>query len=286
MNHQRFVVACIQSTPTDDLAENIDRLSASIEVAASSGAKLIATPEYSVFLHASGKLMRESALPERDHPAVVHVKTLAKRLCVWVVLGSVVVRTAEGNIANRSIVISEKGEIVARYDKIHMFDATLPNGRTIRESSTYAPGSTATVIDSPWGRLGLSICYDLRFPSLYRELAQSGAQLLLVPSAFTKATGTLHWHSLLKARAIENRAYILAPATCGSHPGGHETFGHAMILDPDGLEIAAASELPDVLFAEIDLESVTKARARIPSLMHDRPFELEVVSMGNRGNRT
>lgn len=277
MNPSRVVIGCVQVTPGDDMQINIDRISEAVGIAASQGARLIATPEYSFFLHASGRAMRESACEESAHPALAHFSQLARALRLWLLLGSVVVKTPDGNIVNRSIVIDDRGEIASRYDKIHMFDATLPDGRAIRESSTYTPGSEAVVVASPWGRLGLSICYDLRFPGLYRMLALAGARMLFVPSAFTKATGSVHWHALVKARAIENRAYVIAPATCGTHPGGHQTYGHAIIVDPDGRELASAGDAPDVICAEIDLDIVTMARERIPSLIHERPFELNVV---------
>ncbi|WP_277183925.1 carbon-nitrogen hydrolase family protein [Caballeronia sp. BR00000012568055] len=278
MSNERFIVGCVQTTPTDDLRANIDQVSRSIEIAAQRGATLVATPEYSFFLHASGRSMRDSAAREEDHPALPQFVSIARKHRIWLILGSLVIRTDEGNIVNRSIVISDQGEIVARYDKIHMFDATLPSGRTIRESSSYTPGTRAVLVNTPWGRLGITVCYDLRFPALYRALAQSGAQILLVPSAFTRATGSLHWHTLLKARAIENRAFVVAPATCGTHPGGHETYGHSLIVDPDGREVAAAGEAPDVICAEIDLDVVSVARARMPSLTHDRAFETSHIS--------
>ena len=159
-----------------------------------------------------------------------------------------------------------------------MFDVTLPNGREIRESSTYVSGNRAVVAATPWAQLGLSICYDVRFPALYRALAQAGAEVLVVPAAFTKATGTVHWKALLQARAIENGAYVVAAATCGTHPGGHETYGHAMIVDPNGQVVAEAGVEPDVICATIDLSVVAAARSRLPSLTHDRAFELDASS--------
>ena len=183
--------------------------------------------------------------------------------------------TNEDKLTNRSFLISAAGEVVAHYDKIHMFDVTLPNGREIRESSTYVSGNRAVVAATPWAQLGLSICYDVRFPALYRALAQAGAEVLVVPAAFTKATGTVHWKALLQARAIENGAYVVAAATCGTHPGGHETYGHAMIIDPNGQVVAEAGVEPDVICATIDLAVVAAARGRLPSLTHDRAFELD-----------
>ena len=182
------------------------------------GASLVLLPEYVSFLHASGKVMRENACQETEDPALSRFPRLAREQRVWLVVGSLVLLTDDQRIVNRSFLISADGEVVARYDKIHMFDATLPGGRVIRESSTYGSGGEAVVVDTPWARLGLSICYDLRFPSLYRALAQAGAEVLVVPSAFTKATGALHWNALLQARAIENGAYVLAPPLAGFTP--------------------------------------------------------------------
>ncbi|UUZ77205.1 carbon-nitrogen hydrolase family protein [Polaromonas sp. P1(28)-13] len=274
MSGTRFIAGCIQVCPDDDRQANIERACDAVQAAVRMGASLIAMPEYVSFLHASGKAMRMSALREEDDPALARFRQLAKEQRIWILIGSLVLAAGEEKAANRSFVISDSGDIVARYDKLHMFDATLPNGRMIRESSSYAQGNQAVLAQTPWGRLGMSICYDVRFPQLYRVLSQGGAEMLVVPSAFTKATGQMHWKTLIQARAIENAAYVLAPATCGTHPGGHETYGHAMIVDPTGKVIAQAGEAPDVICAEIDIAQVAAARGRIPSLLHDHPFEL------------
>jgi predicted amidohydrolase len=218
--------------------------------------------------------MRAQAMPERDDPALPRFRALAREHRIWILVGSIALATGDGKLVNRSFLIADDGEVTARYDKIHMFDATLPGGRVIRESSAYVPGHRAVIARTPWAQLGLSICYDVRFPSLYRALAQAGADVLAVPSAFTKATGTLHWKTLLQARAIENRAYVVAAATCGTHPGGHQTYGHAMIVDPDGQVLAEAGDEPEVICALIDPAVASAARVRIPSLTHDREFEL------------
>ena len=274
MTTPKVVVGCVQVTPDADRKANIERACAAVRVAARQGASLVLLPEYVSFLHASGKVMRENAQPEAEDSALLRFRLLAREERVWLLVGSLVLATEDDRIVNRSFVITEEGDVISRYDKIHMFDATLPGGRVIRESSTYSSGSRAVVVDTPVGRIGMSICYDLRFPMLYRALAQAGAELLVVPSAFTKATGAMHWRALLQARAIENGAYVLAPATCGMHPGGHETYGHSLIVDPTGQVVASAGTEPDVICAEIDTGAVAAARTRLPSLSHDRPFTL------------
>jgi predicted amidohydrolase len=271
----RFTIGCVQVTPGDDREANIAEAAKAIRAAAARGASLVVLPEYVGYLHASGGAMRNAALAEDADPALSAFRALARELGVWIVVGSLALATDSDKLANRSFLLSAQGDIVARYDKIHMFDATLPGGRVICESSSYRSGTRAVVANTPWARLGLSVCYDVRFPALYRALSQAGAQVLMVPSAFTKATGTLHWRALLQARAIENGAYVVAAATCGTHPGGHQTHGHAMIVDPNGQVIAEAGDEPAVLCAEIDVAAVTAFRERIPSLSHDRAFQVE-----------
>ena len=273
----RITVGCVQVAPDDKREANIDRACDGVRTAARKGASLVLMPEYVSFLHASGRVMRESARFEHEDPALPRFKLVAREQRVWLVAGSLVLMRDDERIVNRSFVIDADGEVVARYDKIHMFDATLPGGRVIRESSTYASGTDAVVVDTPRARIGMSICYDLRFPLLYRALAQAGAEVLVVPSAFTKATGVMHWKALLQARAIENGAYVIAPATCGIHPGGHETYGHSLIVDPTGRIVASAGTEPDVVCAELDLAMVETIRARIPSLTHDRAFTVTQV---------
>jgi deaminated glutathione amidase len=270
-----FVIGCVQVNPSDDRQVGIAKAEMAIRTAVSKGASLVVLPEYATFLHASGNVMRSNALREEDDPALARFCQVAKEEGVWLLVGSLALATDRGKLANRSFLISASGTIVSRYDKIHMFDATLPGGRTIRESSSYEPGTKAVVVDTPWAKLGMSICYDVRFPALYRALAHSGAQIIVVPAAFTKATGELHWKTLLQARAIENSAYVVAAATCGIHPGGHETFGHAMIVDPNGRVIAEAGDEPEVICATVDISKVESVRGRMPSLEHDRAFDVQ-----------
>lgn len=275
MGIDTFVVGCVQVNPGDDRQVGIEEAEKAVRTAVNKGASLVVLPEYVTFLHASGNVMRSNALREEDDPALSRFRRLAKEEGVWLLVGSLALATDGGKLANRSFLISASGNVVSRYDKIHMFDATLPGGRTIRESSSYEPGTKAIVVDTPWAKLGMSICYDVRFPALYRALAHAGAQILLVPAAFTKATGTLHWKALLQARAIENGAYVVAAATCGSHPGGHETYGHAMIVDPNGRVVAEAGDEPEVICATIDVSMVESVRGRMPSLQHDRAFDVQ-----------
>lgn len=275
MGIDTFVVGCVQVNPGDDRQVGIEEAEKAVRTAVNKGALLVVLPEYVTFLHASGNVMRSNALREEDDPALSRFRRLAKEEGVWLLVGSLALATDGGKLANRSFLISASGNVVSRYDKIHMFDATLPGGRTIRESSSYEPGTKAIVVDTPWAKLGMSICYDVRFPALYRALAHAGAQILLVPAAFTKATGTLHWKALLQARAIENGAYVVAAATCGIHPGGHETYGHAMIVDPNGRVVAEAGEEPEVICATIDVSMVEAVRGRMPSLQHDRAFDVQ-----------
>jgi hypothetical protein len=216
--------------------------------------------------------MRESALPHDGGEVLAEMQELARELAVWLLLGSLTVRTAGERIANRSVLIAADGVVAATYDKIHMFDVTLPDGKVIRESSAYLPGERAVVADTPWGRLGLAVCYDLRFPALFRALAQAGAAFISVPSSFQRQTGPAHWHTLLRARAIENACFIFAPAMCGDHPGDRQTYGHSLIIDPWGEIIADGGEAPGIVYGEVDPARVAKVRKMLPSLEHDRGF--------------
>jgi predicted amidohydrolase len=265
-------VACLQLNSGSDLTANVANVRAMARQAAAGGAKFVLTPEYALMLDGRGRVMREGALPADGGAALGEMRELARDLGVWLLLGSLTVRTEEERIANRSVLVAADGAIVASYDKIHMFDVTLPDGKVIRESSAYRPGDRAVVADTPWGRLGLTVCYDLRFPGLYRALAQAGAQFISVPSSFQRQTGKAHWHALLRARAIENECYVIAPAMCGDHPGDRQTYGHSLIVDPWGEIIADGGDAPGIVHGEIDLTRVAKVRKMIPALEHDRDF--------------
>lgn len=263
-----------------DPAGNIATASVLIREAAGAGAKLVMTPEITNMMEPRRKLMLEKARPEAQDPALAAFRELAAELGLWLLIGSLVLRAGENSdedaggekAVNRSILIDPKGQIAARYDKIHMFDVEIPDGQSYRESKAYAAGGRAVLADLPWGRLGMTVCYDLRFPKLYRALAQAGAGFLTVPSAFTRFTGEAHWHVLLQARAIETGCYVFAPAQCGAHDGGRETYGHSLIVAPWGEVLADGGEAPGAILAEIDPNQITKARAMIPALTHDRDF--------------
>ena len=267
-------VACLQLCPSDDLDGNAQAALALAREAVRAGAQFLLLPEYAAVLHGSGRVMRETARPEDAHTLLIELRALARESGVWILIGSLTIPVQDERIANRSVLISGDGELVARYDKIHMFDATLPSGRSIRESSLYQPGTQAVVAGTPWGGLGLSICYDLRFPYLYRALAAAGAVFMAVPSAFTASTGPLHWEALVRARAIENGCFVFAPATCGTHPGDHATHGHSLIVDPMGRILADGGTEPGICYADIDPGETTRVRGMLPSLAHTRSFDM------------
>lgn len=267
-----FRAACVQLNSGSDLGANLRAASTAVRTAAAGGAQLIALPEYAVLLDGSGRVMRENSYPEQAHPALEAFRALARECGVWLLLGSLTVKLDEALLANRSYLLAPDGAVAAAYDKIHMFDVTLPSGKAIRESSAYRPGARAVVAPTPWGGLGMTVCYDLRFPQLFRALSQAGALFLAVPSSFQRETGVAHWHALLRARAIENLAYVLAPAMCGEHPNGRSTYGHSLIVDPWGRVIAELGDEPGICYAEIDPAEVQRVRGMLPALTHDRPF--------------
>ena len=271
-----FKLACIQANTGNDLAANLSSVTSIIREAAANGAQWVLTPEYTLMMDGSGRVMRDNALPADGGAPLAELQALAKELNIWLLIGSLTLRTgdeADTRIVNRSFLVNAQGEIVATYDKIHMFDVTLPDGKVIRESSAYRPGDKAVVTDTPWGKLGLTVCYDLRFPALFRRLAQAGAQIITVPSSFQRQTGKAHWHVLLQARAIENGCYIIAPAMCGDHAGNRQTFGHTLVVNPWGEVIADGGDAPGITYAEVDVARVGKVRGMIPSLTHDRPYD-------------
>jgi predicted amidohydrolase len=267
-----FKVACVQLNSGNDMNANLQAAEAAIRGAAAAGAQLITLPEYAALLDGSGRVMRENSYPEDVHPALSRLRALALETRTWLLIGSLTIKADEERMVNRSYLLSDAGEITARYDKIHMFDVTLPSGKVIRESSAYQPGAQAVVASTPWGLLGMTICYDLRFPHLYRALAKAGALFLAVPASFQRETGVAHWHALLRARAIENLSYVFAPAMCGDHPGHRMTYGHSLIIDPWGKIISELGAEPGVTIAEINVEEVLRVRGMLPSLEHDRDF--------------
>ena len=267
-----FKAACVQLNSGNDLAANLRAAETAIRSAAASGAQLIMLPEYAAMMDGSGRVMRENSPTEDGHPALDRFRVLARETKAWLLVGSLTIKVDDERMVNRSYLLSATGEIAARYDKIHMFDCTLPSGKVIRESSAYRPGEAAVIAPTPWGPLGMTICYDLRFPQLYRALAQAGALFLAVPSSFQRETGVAHWHALLRARAIENLSYVFAPAMCGEHPGNRTTYGHSLIIDPWGKILAELGDEPGIALAEIDVDRVAKVRGMLPSIEHDRPF--------------
>jgi predicted amidohydrolase len=267
-----FKAACLQVTAGTDMTQNCDQAAALAVEARAAGAELILMPENVAMMEWGRSALVLKAAAEEDHPALAFFRGLAREINAWLHLGSLHVLLEGGMIANRSFVIDPQGNIHARYDKIHMFDVDLGLGEVYRESATFSPGDQAVAVDLPWGRLGLSVCYDLRFPHLYRGLAQAGCDFLAVPAAFTRTTGKAHWHVLLRARAIETGCYVFAPAQCGEHVNNRQTYGHALIVSPWGEILADALEQPGWVIAEIDPRRVDEARKKIPSLDHDRAF--------------
>ena len=267
-----FTAACVQLSSGPEPAANVAAAAALIREARAAGADLVMTPETSNMLGLGRRDMMAAARPEAEDPSLAAFRELAAETGAWLLLGSLVLRASGDKLANRSLLIDPGGHIVARYDKIHMFDVEIPDGQSYRESKAYAPGAQAATADLPWGRLGMTVCYDLRFPQLYRALAQAGADFLSIPSAFTRFTGQAHWHVLLRARAIETGCFVFAPAQCGSHEGGRETYGHSLIVAPWGEVLGDGDTAPGVTLAEIDPAEVAKARAMIPALNHDRDF--------------
>ncbi len=270
-----FRLACIQTNSGNDMAANIAAATALVREAQAEGAELIALPECVAMMEWGRRNSIAKACPVDSHPALEAFRGIAAELGVWLLAGSLSVDredTGDDRIANRSFLIDAAGGVVAAYDKIHMFDVDLAGGESYRESSTYRPGEAAVLAETPFGPLGLTICYDVRFPQLYRALAQNGAELLAVPSAFTRQTGKAHWHMLLRARAIETGAYVFAPAQCGTHPRERKTYGHSLIVDPWGEVLADGGDDVGLVIADIDPARVAEARKTLPSLTHDRIF--------------
>jgi predicted amidohydrolase len=265
-------IACLQTNSGNDYAVNLATLAGMAREAAAGGAKFVFSGEYALMMDGSGRTMRERAQDAAGEPALSALAALSRELGVWHLAGSVTLASDDGRLYNRSVLISDEGRVVASYDKIHMFDATLPSGLAIRESGAYRPGERAVIAATPWGRLGMTVCYDLRFPQLYRALAGGGATMLAVPSSFQRETGKAHWHVLLRARAIENAAFVIAPALCGDHPGKRMTYGHSLVVDPWGEVLADGGEAPGVVYADLDFAQVDKVRGMLPSLTHDRSF--------------
>ena len=274
MTGSTFRVGLIQMRSGRTPAANMDAAVKMIGEAKTGGADYVQTPEMTNILERSRESLFSKIVPEENDSSLATFRELARALGIYVHVGSLAVKASADKAANRGFLIDRRGDIVARYDKIHMFDVDLKGGESYRESRSYRPGDLAVVTDLPWGRLGMTICYDLRFPALYRALAEAGATFLAIPSAFTQQTGEAHWHVLMRARAIENGCYVFAAAQAGKHENGRETFGHSLVVDPWGRIVAEGGTEPGVVMAEIDPAAVASARARVPSLQHGRRFEM------------
>jgi deaminated glutathione amidase len=270
-----FRAGLVQMTSGRDVAKNLVDASKLIRDAAKAGAQYVQTPEVTTLIERDHARLFVETRPEEGNPALAHFRALARELKIWLHIGSMGIAVSADKIANRSFLISPDGVITARYDKIHMFDVDLAGGESYRESRNFQPGDKAVVADLPWGPLGLTVCYDMRFPVLYRVLAHGGAKFIAVPSAFTVPTGKAHWHALLRARAIETQCFVFAAAQAGTHENGRVTYGHSLIISPWGEILAEGDgDTPAVITADIDVRQVDDARAKVPSLTHDREFTL------------
>lgn len=269
-----FTVACVQITSAREPDINIPVAVDLVRRARDRGADFILLPEIVNMLEPKRDAVLAKARPEAEDPALAAFRDLARETGAWLLAGSLVVKTESEpeRVANRSFLLAPDGTVAARYDKIHMFDVDLGEGERYHESRTYRPGDRAVTADLPWGRLGMTVCYDMRFPQLYRALAKRGADFFSVPAAFTRPTGRAHWHVLLRARAIENGTFVFAPAQCGEHADGRKTYGHSLIVDPWGEVLADGGEEPGIVVARIDPARVAEARAKVPAISSDREF--------------
>jgi len=267
-------IACLQTRAFADAQEALDHALDLATTAVANGAQLLVLPEYSGGLKTEGKFFDPPVFTEDSHPVVKGLRAFAQSNSVWVVLGSVAIKGDGLKFFNRTFVIDAKGSVVARYSKLHLFDIEISPTKSYKESEKVQYGDNAVVVDTPFGKLGLSICYDLRFPGLYRDLSQAGAEILLVPAAFTKKTGEAHWHILNQARAIENGAFVVAACAVDKIEGGGESYGHSLIVDPWGSIVVDGGTSTGVVQSMVDIDDVTTTRSRIPSLSHDKPYTL------------
>ena len=276
MTSTRFTAACVQMRSGRDPLANRDAAVAGIREAASRGAHFVQTPEMTSLVERNRASLFEKVRSEDEDATLAALRQVAREAGVTVHLGSIAVRAGD-KIANRAYLIDPEGDITASYDKVHLFDVDLPNGESWRESATYSGGERAVLASTPWGLLGLTICYDVRFPALYRALAEGGASFLSAPACFTRQTGEAHWHVLHRARAIETGSFMISAAQGGVHEDGRETFGHSLIVDPWGRVLAEAGTEPEVILADVDVALVDDARGRIPTLKNARAFRLEIA---------
>jgi len=270
----QFRAACVQNTASREIAANVDWVCLRIDEAVAAGADFIALPETVGLIEPINEQIPAATYSETDDIGLAAFRAKARELSVTILVGSQLI-LEDGKIFNRSFLLDTSGEIRARYNKLHMFDIELKNGESYRESDAIAPGDKAVIVETTWGKLGLSICYDLRFAALYRTLAQAGAEFITIPAAFTQTTGEAHWQTLIRARAIETGAFIIAPNQCGHHCDKRYSYGHSLIVDPWGEILADGGTEPGIIYADIDLDQVQKVRSRIPSLKNERPFTLD-----------
>jgi predicted amidohydrolase len=275
-----FTAAMVQMRTGLLPGPNLEQGTELIRQAAAQGADYVQTPEVSNMMQVNRKALFENLAAEEDDVSLKAYRALAAELKIHLHIGSLALRASSERAVNRSFLIGPDGGVIASYDKIHMFDIDLPGGESYRESANYQPGETAVISDLPWGRIGLTICYDVRFPALYRALAESGASFLSVPSAFTKKTGEAHWHTLLRARAIENGCFVFAAAQAGLHENKRETYGHSLIIDPWGVVLAEGDVETGIIMAKIDPTKVETARKTVPSLQHGRRFSVHDTKAG------
>jgi predicted amidohydrolase len=267
-------IACLQTRPMAGFDSALAEAMPLAEAAVQAGAQFLFLPEYCGGLTSEGPALRPPHAVEEQHPFLQAFRAFTAAHKVWIMLGSIAITGPEGMIINRGFILDDKGDIASRYDKIHLFDIQLSTSEVYRESATVVAGGQAVIIDTPLGRIGHTICYDLRFPQLYRALAQAGAEIIAIPAAFIQKTGEAHWHVLNRARAIENGVFIVAPCAIGDIPGGGASYGHSLVVDPWGKVLADGGASTRVVQTDIDLDKVDQARGRVPSLTHDREFSL------------
>ena len=270
-------VGIVQLNTGNEIAAAVDAAEAHVRAAAEVGAQLVTTPETTHLMEMDRKAVLEKACFEADDPGLKRFQALAKDLGIWLHIGSLIIKVADDRLANRSFLISPEGKVKARYDKLHLFDVDLPNGESYRESRLYEAGKEAVLVETPFGKIGLTICYDLRFPHLYRMLAEKGADIIMVPAAFTVKTGEAHWEILLRARAIETGCYVIAAAQTGLHATGRSTYGHSLAVNPWGKLMADAGTPKGITIVDLDLAKVGKTRLSMPNLQHKRPFGCQTV---------
>ena len=274
----KFKAGLVQLRSSTDMARNLKDATSLIRDSVSQGAVFVSTPEVTNVFEPDRERLKAIAQLEADDPSVAGFSALAAKLGIWLHIGSLALKSDDGKLVNRTILFGRDGKIITRYDKIHLFDVDLPNGEVYRESASYTGGKEAVVVDTALAKFGLTICYDVRFPALHRALAMAGANVLLVPAAFTVPTGKAHWHVLLRARAIETGSFVIAAAQGGKHDSGRETFGHSKVINPWGEVICEAGTEPEFKVFEIDPDQSAAARAKIPNLQHARDFTLKEVS--------